>query len=237
MHVRAWAPLALLSLGLSLACFAETSGGSGGGTGGDTGGECLAGSAGCDCYGNGSCDDPLECSPDDKCLEPNCTPGALNCSCAEGDLCLGEYVCTDHVCRPPPGSTSDSGPGDDDGGTSTSGPGDGSATTGPAECPPGAMDNDCIECIKLECCEGLQTCLDEPECGCIVDCLSMGDSDPGQCAAMCDGSAVFPVFDTCIRDSCPGKCGMGMPCMAPPGAPVPGSPRRPKTMRSSLAER
>jgi hypothetical protein len=90
-------------LSLSVGCFddpgANTSNTTNAENGSETGdGACPDGSAGCDCYGNGTCDTDLECI-DGTCKLPECLPGSLNCDCYEG-VCLSGLVCMDGLCKP-----------------------------------------------------------------------------------------------------------------------------------------
>jgi hypothetical protein len=59
---------------------------------------CPDGSAGCDCYGNNTCDAELLCE-DGTCKLPECVPGSLNCDCYQGE-CFAGLVCTDGTCKP-----------------------------------------------------------------------------------------------------------------------------------------
>lgn len=94
----------------------------------DTGGpSCMQGSAGCECYGNGTCDQGLTCETDlQRCIPENCTPGEDACVCAEGQ-CDAPSECNSGICESPGADD-----GVDDGGPGTSGTttaGDGSSAT------------------------------------------------------------------------------------------------------------
>ncbi len=108
-----------LGLGLSLltGCFQDAGevGGSAnasGTTSAETGGdECPAGTPGCACYGNATCNANLQCLPDLLlCIPENCATGDLGCPCDAG-VCSGELTCVGGLCmEPAPPGTGDSGP-------------------------------------------------------------------------------------------------------------------------------
>jgi hypothetical protein len=221
--MRAFIRLApwLISLALVHGCFKESS------SSDDDGNSCPDGSEGCDCYGNGTCDNGLECV-EGKCFEPDCIPGEELCRCNDG-LCLGDLVCVDGVCRPP----SDGGDGGDGSGGDGSGADDGSGgTTGgtggntgtevptgpPPECEPDPGDPDCMICIKESCCGILVVCLEEEACGCALMCMLDGD-DPATCGQTCGPSEVMPELDMCMVEACP-VCLPDDPCQPPDYAPA-----------------
>lgn len=124
------------------------------------------------------------------------------------------------------GGTSTDG-GTDDGATGTTGDG-GSSTgsgTGGSDCPPEAEDGECLACIKANCCDGLQNCLDDEDCACVLQCLDEGGAGTGtatdtgtgsggvNCPGLCNGGGnVWPGFSYCVggfcgeqgEDVCPG---------------------------------
>ncbi len=69
------------------------------GTGGTTGGQsCPAGSGGCPCYGNETCDPGFACDiPLQLCVSETCVDGQLGCLCDVG-ACEGELVCEAGLC-------------------------------------------------------------------------------------------------------------------------------------------
>jgi len=106
------------SLGLAAACFES----------GDAV-ECPAGSSGCGCRDDGSCNADLVCNADGNCIDPNCVDGSLACPCYGNGSCDAGLVCTSNICQQGSGTTGV-------GGTTTGGPdasssgGDASSTAG-----------------------------------------------------------------------------------------------------------
>lgn len=95
--------LALLAvpLTLSIGCFDDPQSGTNttASSSSETGeGACPDGSAGCDCYGNNTCDAELLCE-DGTCKLPECVSGSLNCDCYQGE-CFTGLVCVDGTCKP-----------------------------------------------------------------------------------------------------------------------------------------
>lgn len=93
--------LLVVPLALSTGCFNDPQVGTTNTTASssETGGNaCPDGSAGCDCYGNNTCDAELLCE-DGTCKLPECVSGSLNCDCYEGD-CFSGLVCSDGTCKP-----------------------------------------------------------------------------------------------------------------------------------------
>src|SRR5262245_41709570 len=89
----------LLSLASSIGCFDDPNADETTTTmSAETGGACPDGSAGCDCYGNNTCDGDLLCE-DGTCKAEECVPGSLNCDCYQGE-CFGSLLCTDGTCKP-----------------------------------------------------------------------------------------------------------------------------------------
>ncbi len=110
--------VSLLAVALLLGCFADEPAGTGGSsnTAGTTttSDACVDGELGCACYGNGTCNDGLECAPGAQvCILEDCDNGTLGCTCADG-ACLSGLSCINQVCaEPPPEGTSTSGAGAD----------------------------------------------------------------------------------------------------------------------------
>ena len=101
--VRVILKLALLALPLALStgCFDDPNAGETNATAssaGETGEACPDGSAGCDCYGNSTCDAELLCE-DGTCKLPECVAGSLNCDCYNGE-CFSGLLCMDGTCKP-----------------------------------------------------------------------------------------------------------------------------------------
>ncbi|MFN3200379.1 MAG: hypothetical protein ACE366_18420 [Bradymonadia bacterium] len=93
---------AAISLGM-MACNSGSSGGGGsstpdGGAGGspDAGG-CEPGTQGCACNMN-TCASGLQCVSE-VCVPANCSPGTLDCVCADGNTCEGALSCEGGVCQ------------------------------------------------------------------------------------------------------------------------------------------
>lgn len=218
-HVVLWT---LALAGAAPGCFAETpETGNGTGDTSDTGGEtCPPGSPGCDCYGNGTCDDGLECT-EGKCIEPSCIPGEENCTCNDG-LCLGGLMCEENICRP--GGSSTSGGGTATGGGTTgsdgSGPGGSDGATGGSDGSTGGMeecnvdpeDDPCTTCGKQQCCETVKACADDDVCVCMIQCIASGTA-PLECGPMCGPpSGIFMELDDCRRNRCPDACTVPTSC-------------------------
>lgn len=216
---------ALLAFTVTQACFEESGGSGSGGTDG-----CAAGSPGCDCYGNGTCDGTAECM-DGKCIEPNCTPGEENCTCNDG-LCLGTLECQEGVCKQGGGGTSTTGPDTtdtttdgtdsssdttptDSAGTSVGPTGPDTTATGGGACPIDNTEPDCEICLKDNCCDSWQNCQNDDTCTCIVECIN-GGTDPMQCGPQCGPpSDAFNEINSCIMGTCMPSCvpgGGGLTC-------------------------
>lgn len=113
--VRAWLPL-VGSL-ISTACF-NPSGSDGTGSDGSTGVAgtstgttspgCVVGEAGCQCYPNATCNEPLVCdAPTMLCVPAECMSATQGCPCIDGQ-CLPGLVCDGALCQPEIGDTSGS---------------------------------------------------------------------------------------------------------------------------------
>src|SRR5262245_33961470 len=103
--LRVVSKLALLALPLALSsgCFEDPNAGTTASTtassSSETGGAaCPDGSAGCDCYGNNTCDGELVCE-DGTCKLEECVAGSLNCDCYQGE-CFAGLTCQDDICKP-----------------------------------------------------------------------------------------------------------------------------------------
>ena len=71
----------------------------------DTGGiECAQGSNGCGCN-EGACDGSLECNSDSNCVDPNCSEGALLCTCYGNGTCDVGLSCASNICQSSDGGT------------------------------------------------------------------------------------------------------------------------------------
>jgi hypothetical protein len=194
--------LALFAGGGVLGCFKD------GGANDDAGG-CNEGSMGCACYGNGTCDSPLECR-DDVCVPDGCDAGALDCVCLDGQ-CVGGLACVDGTCQPDDAETGEAsadgtddtesettddpttGPDDTSTTDPTTGPDDTSTTepsttdmtsstetdTGPGDCDALGDCRDCLDCVGADVCE-------EQYQACAADdaCLAYVD-----CALACNGDS------------------------------------------------
>lgn len=170
-----------------------------GGSGGTSAG-CPEGSAGCDCYGNQSCDDDLVCA-DGKCLPPGCAPGTENCTCDAG-TCGQGLQCNDGICRPRTGGTGT------DGGMSTSG----TSTTGSTSTPQtsgmvtgGSCDmpppGQCGQCFANGCCTEFESCVQNEACGCTLQCIGMGVR-PSTCLGNCGVSPEYFEVAQCQFGAC-----------------------------------
>jgi hypothetical protein len=95
---------------------------------------------------------------------------------------------------------------------------DSGSTGGGDACAPDGADDMCVMCTKDMCCDQLQACADDPDCACVLDCLSQFEM-PGIGEAMtCAGpdncnvdflSVAIPLMaiDTCRQMSCMDQCG------------------------------
>ena len=105
-----------LALGAVVACFQDSTDPPADG--------CAAGSAGCACYGNMTCDASLVCEPQlVLCIPENCTPGTDGCTCDAGS-CTGDLVCDGGLCAAASGTGEDTSGNDDsqETGTDSTGP-------------------------------------------------------------------------------------------------------------------
>ena len=112
-------------LSVAAGCFSEgadgsaSTGSASGATNPTTGDVCADGELGCACYGNGTCNDGLECAPEALvCILEDCDFGTRGCTCADG-ACVAGLECIQQLCRePPPPMTTGA---DSSGGTPTGG--------------------------------------------------------------------------------------------------------------------
>jgi len=117
------------------------------------------------------------------------------------------------------GSATDGGT--DDGGTGTgTGTGDGGTGTGTGtggnDCPSEAEDGECVACIKANCCEGYQICVEDEDCTCVLECLEGGGAGTGtgtgtgtggvNCPALCNGGGAWSSMQYCVMGMCPDEC-------------------------------
>jgi hypothetical protein len=171
---------------------------------------CPDGSAGCDCYGNNTCDAELECV-DEICKLPECVAGSLNCDCYEG-VCLTGLVCMEGVCKPEDPMMGCESVADCDGNL---------CTQGDALCQDACVPGVGVECpLGANCDSHSGSCQCEPGskvCGnaCIPDTQCCGDSD---CAAgstcqegfcTCDGGLVCNSECIVNASCCPGEVTFG----------------------------
>lgn len=194
--------LALLLLSSSAGCF-EDPAATDTDNGDETGDEvCPDGSAGCDCYGNDTCDQDLECI-DGLCKLPECVAGSLNCDCYEG-VCLTGLLCMEGVCKPDDPMMGCQSVADCDANLCTQG----DALCG-GTCQPGVG----VQCPIGAACDGSSgSCSCDPGskvCGnaCIPDSQCCGDVDCGA------GSSCQSGFCTCDGGLvCDGQCIAGASC-------------------------
>lgn len=153
-------------------------------SGGMTSGGCPDGSAGCPCYGNGTCDADLLCQGD-ICLPPGCTPGVEGCPCMDG-ACLGSLVCNNGLCEQPPdtgtsGATATAG--GSTGGATTGGTTDGTTTDATATTgnPPDGM---------------YSACTDDSDCSNVTGgvCVFNEGATTGMCTTPCSSDADCPAY-------------------------------------------
>jgi hypothetical protein len=197
--------LLVIPLAFSTGCFDDPNAGetNPAASSGETGGAaCPDGSAGCDCYGNSTCDTELLCE-DGTCKLPECVAGSLNCDCYQ-DECFAGLDCSDGTCKP-----EDAMPGCE----SVADCDDNLCTQGDQTC-----EGACVAGVEVQCPLGgtcdpsAGSCLCElgtKPCGdvCIPDTQCCSDADcPGAstCAdgfCTCDGGLV-----------CGGECMAGAEC-------------------------
>jgi hypothetical protein len=85
--------------------------------------------------------------------------------------------------------------------------GTGTDTRVPEACELLDGEDDCSECLKRRCCDGLATCVAQGSCQCIADCVQRG-TEEASCRDACgaDGEAAWVAFDDCAADMCTGRC-------------------------------
>jgi hypothetical protein len=87
---------------------------------------------------------------------------------------------------------------------------DGTGTTGSAAettggvCSPDPRDGECLSCVKTACCPETQSCNADPECDCMLECVTT--PMPSSCAQTCEPNAAAAELATCIAMSCPADC-------------------------------
>jgi hypothetical protein len=207
----------LALLVLSAGCFSDPNPGQTGTTAssGTTAGEsesetgepaCPDGSAGCDCYGNSTCDAELECE-DGTCKLPECVAGSLNCDCYEGN-CFTGLVCMDGTCKPEDAMPGCESVADCDANLCTQGDQtcEGACVAGvEVQCPLGATcDPQAGSCV---CDPGTkpcgESCIPDTQCCSNADCGAGSTCAEGFCT--CDGGLMCG--ESCIPQAqcCPGE--------------------------------
>lgn len=84
-------------------------------------------------------------------------------------------------------------------------------------CMPADGDDECYTCGKEMCCDEFMACAaEDPNCGCVLDCLAALD-DPGPteaqtCSEQCDADFIsltpfFMMITMCQIDNCNNQCG------------------------------
>ena len=198
-----YAALALSLIVWSTGCFDDPAANDTSNDGSGTEGEaCPDGSAGCACYGNGTCDADLECIAD-TCKLPECVPGSLNCDCYEG-VCFTGLLCMDGVCKPDDPMMGCQSVADCDGSPCTQGDAlcEGVCQPGvDVQCPLGATCE--ASSGSCQCSPGSKLCGN----ACIPDTQCCTDSDCGA------GSSCSEGFCSCEGGvSCNGECIVGASC-------------------------
>jgi hypothetical protein len=197
----------------------------------DPGPTCAPGSAGCGCYGNGTCDAGLACAGPDVCVPMGCVPGHAMCVCGEAG-CDAALVCVAGVCASPstdePGSSSSDG-GDESGagevtsagssesGGSSEGSSEGGGSSSEGETPPVCDAQDCGACVDCvadgegSCAPQAESCDQLAGCPAAAACLATCGVD-GLCLdPCCEGLAPAAVaaalaLDACREDACAATC-------------------------------
>lgn len=195
--------LAAFALALTTGCFDDPAAGES--TGGETS-ACPDGSAGCDCYGNNTCNDDLLCE-DGTCKAEECVAGSLNCDCYQGE-CFSALVCMDGTCKPEGAAPGCEATADCDGNLCTQGDQtcEQSCVAGiEVQCPVGAScDSGSGSCL---CEQGSKPCGDvcvpESQCCTNTDCPAGSSCAEGFCT--CDGGLMCE--GQCVADvqCCPGE--------------------------------
>ncbi len=73
-------------------------------------------------------------------------------------------------------------------------------------CEPDPNDDPCLACAKTQCCSVIDSCMQDPDCQCWIDCV------PEQSVQVCYGQCGLPVgiaelLLDCVLQSCAGDCG------------------------------
>lgn len=183
------------------------------------GGDCREGEQSCACFPNGTCSAELTCHPEASvCIPEGCTPGALDCSCADG-ACLEPQVCERGVCVQAGGTSeggdvttaasTTTGAETDATGPSTSGTPEttsADSSTGGDPTGPDTTDTGAADCDQGDC-ESCLSCVGKPGNACATE------------AEQCQGSATCSVIAQCVYE-CAGLGFCFEPCC--PGIDDPG---------------
>ncbi len=222
---------------LAVACFSDSppaGSGPGGtdGTGGTSGVPvCPAGSGGCPCYGNETCDPGFSCDvPLQICVSETCVDGQVGCLCDAG-MCERGLVCEAGLCAQEPAGDTTQGPPTSSTSAATSAGADatmgdpdtstGDSTTGSVAstgdqngvCFPEGIYGGCADNVECECVQGLdaysvctQACTSNEECG---DAKDFPGADPG-----CYSVSVISTEMVCaLRCDSNGDCPCGLSCV------------------------
>ena len=76
----------------------------------------------------------------------------------------------------------------------------------PPQCEPKPQDEQCVGCVKWFCCQAVESCAQDPECGCLLDCLAQ-NQPLLQCQGDCGASAAVAFLTMCAGDACLDACG------------------------------
>ncbi len=215
-----------LFVGAVCALFVTACGGGGESATSDTEPPCQAGSFGCECDSQGTCDGALACVDGTCQVEETCEAGTLGCECFANQSCSGALSCnTAQICEEPP-----------------------VCTPGSLGCPcnEGACDAADAFCdAELETCQRVDCPAGEEGCGCgaqdscglstegeVLTCQA-GVCQSSDCAAgqdgcvcrggfECDGDGSTCTEGYCMSDACAvgqegclcagGTCGPGLRC-------------------------
>jgi hypothetical protein len=200
--------LAALATLFAGACFAEPPVAD---TSDDTsGGSCSAGEQGCACYGNGTCENGLECNAEVQlCIPERCVAGDLACVCADGS-CVPPYVCAHSLCMPDGGDSESSVGSADTTGASTVSTGSdeiGTVSTSTSTAVGSTSDDNGTEASSDEDPTGVEECAMQ-SCPLCVSCV-----DTQACApevAACDAVNGCATIVECLV-----QCGVYLDCLDP----------------------
>ena len=80
-----------------------------------------------------------------------------------------------------------------------------SSSGGGPVCSPQQGDDNCLKCVKGNCCMALEACVADKPCSCMLDCLDK-TNDVGGCTQKCTWGTVWNSLYLCASSACTYEC-------------------------------